>query len=104
MPAITLEEAQEREQLLARVKEAVVELKKRFSIRRVVLFGSLAHRDWYVPDSAIDLAVQGLDPRFYWKAWGLVEDIIATHPVVLIDIDTARESLKQVIERDGVEL
>jgi len=104
LPAITPEEAQERDQLLARVKEAVVELKKQFSVRRVVLFGSLAHRAWYVPDSDVDLAVEGLDPGSYWKAWGLVEDIIATHPVDLIDIKTAGESLQQTIERDGLEL
>lgn len=104
LPAITPEQAQEREQLLARVKEAVVELKKQFSVRRVMLFGSLVHRAWYVPDSDVDLAVEGLDPKLYWKAWGLVEDIIATHPVDLIDIKTAGESLRQAIERDGVEL
>ena len=102
--AITPDEAQEREQLLARVKQAVVELKKRYTIHRVVLFGSLAHRAWYVPGSDVDLAVEGLDPGSYWKAWELAEDIIATHPVVLIDIATARESLQQAIERDGVAL
>jgi len=104
LPAITPEEAQERDQLLERVKEAVVELKKQFSVRRVVLFGSLAHRAWYIPGSDVDLAVEGLDPGSYWKAWGLVEDIIATHPVDFIDIKTAGESLQQAIERDGVEL
>jgi predicted nucleotidyltransferase len=103
-PAISPEEEQEREQLLARVKEAVVEMKKQFSVHRVVLFGSLAHRAWDVPDSDVDLAVEGLDPKSYWKAWGLVEDIIASHPVNLIDIKTAGESLREAIERDGVEL
>lgn len=104
LPPVTPEETQELEQLLARVREAVVELKKRFSVSRVVLFGSLAHRAWYMPDSDVDLAVEGLDPGAYWKAWGLVEDIIATHPVDLIDIKTAGESLQHAIERDGIEL
>ncbi len=104
LPAITPKEAQEREQLLARVQEAAIELKARFSVRRVVLFGSLAHSAWFVPDSDVDLAVEGLDSGSYWKAWGLVEDIIGTHPVDLIDIETAGKSLQQVIERHGVEL
>ena len=104
LPAITPEEAQEREQLLERVKQAVVELKKQYAIHRVVLFGSLAHRAWYLPSSDVDLAVEGLDPGSYWKAWKLAEDIIATHPVVLIDIDTARESLQQAMERNGIAL
>ena len=104
LPAITPEEAQEREQLLARIREAATELKRRFSVRRVMLFGSLAHSAWFVPNSDVDLAVEGLDSGSYWKAWGLVEDIIATHPVDLIDIETAGESLQQAIERYGVEL
>ena len=104
LPAITPAEAQEREQLLARIREAVTELKRRFSVRRVMLFGSLAHSAWFVPNSDVDLAVEGLDSGSYWKAWGLVEDIIATHPVDLIDIETAGESLQQAIERYGVEL
>ncbi|MBL7164788.1 MAG: DNA polymerase, partial [Anaerolineales bacterium] len=85
-------------------KEAAVELKRRFSARRVVLFGSLAHSAWFMPDSDVDLAVEGLDSGSHWKAWGLVEDIIATHPVGLIDIQTAGESLQQATERDGIAL
>lgn len=103
-PAMTSEEAQERKQLLARIREAAVELKRRFSARRVVLFGSLAHSAWFMPDSDVDLAVEGLDSGSIWKAWGLVEDIIATHPVDLIDTQTAGESLQQAIERDGIAL
>jgi predicted nucleotidyltransferase len=104
LPEPTLEETQEREQLLARIRMAATELKRRFSVRKVVLFGSLAHSAWFVPDSDVDLAVEGLDAGSFWKAWGLVEDIIATHPVDLIDIETAGESLQQAIERYGVEL
>ena len=104
LPAITPEEAQEREQLLVRDKEAAVELKRRFSARRVVLFGSLAHSAWFMPDSDVDLAVEGLDSGSYWKAWGLAEDIIGTYPVDLIDIQTAGESLQQAIERYGIVL
>jgi predicted nucleotidyltransferase len=103
-PVITPEEAQEREQLLVRVRKAAVELKRHFSVQRVVLFGSLAHRAWFIPDSDVDLAVEGLDSANFWKAWGLVEDIIGTHPVDLIDIETAGETLRQAIKQYGVEL
>lgn len=40
----------------------------------------------------------------YWRAWRLVEDVIADHPVDLIDMDTATDSLLRAIERHGVEL
>ncbi len=40
----------------------------------------------------------------YWRAWRLVEDIIAERPVDLIDMKTATDSLRRAIERYGVEL
>ena len=40
----------------------------------------------------------------YWDAWRLVEDVIRERPVDLIEIESAGEALRQVIERYGVEL
>jgi len=79
-------------------------LKTRFSARRVVLFGSLAHAAWFMPDSDVDLAVEGLAGDDYWQAWRLVEEIIGDRPVDLIDIETVGESLQRAIQRYGVEL
>lgn len=94
----------ERERLLGRVREAAAALKARFCIERVVLFGSLAHEAWFVPDSDVDLAVEGLRASDFWRAWRLAEDIIADRPVDLIDIETATDSLRRAIDRYGVEL
>ena len=94
----------EREQLLHRVRQAAAALKARFDVRRVVLFGSLAHEAWFVSDSDVDLAVEGLRAKDYWRAWRLVEDIVADRPVDLIDMKTATDSLHRAIERQGVEL
>ena len=98
------EESLERERLLARVREAAEALKARFGVKRVVLFGSLAHAAWFVPDSDVDLAVEGLAVTDYWRAWRMVEEIIGDRPVDLIEIETASESLRRAIERYGVEL
>jgi len=89
---------------LVRVREAAEALKARFDVRRVVLFGSLAHEAWFVPDSDVDLAVEGLASDDYWRAWRLVEEIIGDRLVDLIEIETAGESLRRAIERYGVEL
>jgi tRNA nucleotidyltransferase (CCA-adding enzyme) len=67
-PGPTPAERREREQLLARIREAAAALKARFGVRRVVLFGSLAHEAWFVPDSDVDLAVEGLGGGDYWEA------------------------------------
>jgi predicted nucleotidyltransferase len=101
---LTEDERRTQEHLMRRVRQAADALKARFGVRRVVLFGSLAHEAWFVPDSDVDLAVMGLRTEDYWQAWRLVEDIIADRPVDLIDIETAVDSLRRAIERHGVEL
>ena len=103
-PEPTLAERRERERLLARIREAAAALKARFGVRRVVLFGSLAHEAWFVPDSDVDLAVEGLAGDDYWEAWRLVEEVIGDRLVDLIEIEVAGESLRRAIERYGVEL
>jgi predicted nucleotidyltransferase len=101
---LTLAERRARERLLDRIREAAVLLKARFGAQRVVLFGSLAHVAWFMPDSDVDLAVEGLAGDDYWQAWRLVEEIIGDRPVDLIEIEMVGESLKRAIQRYGVEL
>ena len=91
-------------QLMAKVVEAATMLKTRFFAKRVVLFGSLAHSQWFLPDSDVDIAVEGLDPEDYWRAWRMVEEIIEDRPVDLIDVREASETLRRAIDRYGVEL
>jgi len=92
------------EQLMVRVRAAAALLKTRFAARRVILFGSLAHAAWFTPDSDVDLAVEGLNGRDYWRGWKSVEEILENRPVDLIDLEFAGESLRRAIERHGVEL
>jgi predicted nucleotidyltransferase len=104
LPDLTVEEHRERERLLGRVRLAAAELKKRFSVRRVMLFGSLAHEAWFVADSDVDLAVEGLDGDAYWHAWRIVEEAMGDRLVDLIEVETATGSLRRAIERHGIEL
>lgn len=101
---LTESEQQERDRLLERVREAAEALRKRYMVRRVVLFGSLAHAAWYMHDSDVDLAVEGLAAKDYWQAWKLVEDIVQERQVDLIEIELVSDSLRRSIERHGVEL
>jgi predicted nucleotidyltransferase len=103
-PEITPAERRARERLLERVREAAAALKARYGARRVVLFGSLAHAAWFMPDSDVDLAVEGLAGDDYWRAWRLVEEIIGDRPVDLIEIEMVGESLRRAIRRYGMEL
>lgn len=103
-PELTRAERRARERLLERIREAAAEVKARFGARRVVLFGSLAHTAWFMPDSDVDLAVEGLVGDDYWRAWRLFEEIIGDQPVDLIEIEMAGESLRRAIQRYGIEL
>jgi len=102
--AVRPEVEEARKQLLTRVHKAAAALKSRFAVRRVVVFGSLAHAAWFIPDSDVDLAVEGLAPKDYWQAWKMVEEIISDRPVDLVEIEAVGESLRQAIERDGIDL
>jgi len=85
-------------------RQAATLLKRRFAVRRVILFGSLADGDWFFVDSDVDVAVEGLAPEDYWEAWRLVESVIKERPVDVVEIETAGESLRRMIEREGIEL
>lgn len=101
---LTPGQRQEHERLMASVREAADHIKSRFGVRKVVLFGSLAHAGWFVSDSDVDLAVEGLAHDDYWEVWRVTEEIIKDRPVDLIDMETASDSLKKAIARYGLEL
>lgn len=98
------EAVEQREALLEQVRQAARALKARFGIRRVILFGSLAHEAWFTDDSGVDLAVEGLQGADFWAAWRLAEELIAVRRVDLVDYEAASEGLRAAIDRNGVEL
>jgi predicted nucleotidyltransferase len=98
------EAVEQREALLERVREAAAQLTARFEVRRVVLFGSLAHEAWFMDDSDVDLAVEGLRAADFWAAWRLAEEVIAVRRVDLVDYEAASEGLRAAIDRHGVEM
>jgi predicted nucleotidyltransferase len=99
---LTPADAAARDDLLERVRSAAAILRTRYGAKRVILFGSLAHEAWYVADSDVDLAVEGLAGDTIWRAWRAVEEIVGDRPVDLVEVETARESLRSAIERTGV--
>ena len=100
----TASEREERESLLRRIGEAAGALKQQYGVRRVVLFGSLAHRAWFSSDTDVDLAVEGLRAKDYWQAWKIAEEIIGDRTVDIVEIERAKPSLRQSIIRSGIGL
>jgi predicted nucleotidyltransferase len=71
--------------------------------KRVILFGSLAAGP-FRKDSDIDIAVEGLSVDAYFKALGILEEILEDVNFDLVDMAEALPSVLQKIEREGVEL
>jgi predicted nucleotidyltransferase len=97
-------ELKEHEQLLVRIQKFADEIKSRYKVRRIVLFGSLAHKGWFSSDSDVDLAVEGLRGDDYWDAWRIAEETIKDKSVDLIEIESCSRSLQKAIENYGMEL
>jgi len=102
-PKLTPAQETEREIKIDLARQVARMLVAKYAANRVVLFGSLAHRDWYHDDSDIDLAAFGLG-NDYFKAWGDAERIVDGYKIDLIDIGMASDSLRKTINEEGVDL
>jgi len=103
-PELTAKQVEEREEILKRVRLAALMLKRRYFVKRVILFGSLAHESWFVSGSDIDLAVEGIESKDYWQAWRDVEEIIRDRSVDFVEMETVGDSLRMSIEKHGLEI
>ncbi len=74
-------------------------LKERFGARRVVVFGSLAHGAWFHARSDIDLAVEGIPPEDFFRAWAALDHIESPFEIDLIACEHAPERMRQAIEQ-----
>ena len=96
--------AARRERALALARAASELLKRDFGVRRLILFGSLAHGAWFHANSDIDLAVVGLAPDVFWQAWSAVDRLGPDFEINLVAVESASSRLRTEIERYGVEL
>lgn len=97
-----LRELRERAWQVAR--DAARVLRERFGAQRVILFGSLCHPDAFGTWSDIDVAVWGVPSGQFYKAVATISGISSDFQVDLVDTETARPTLRQAIEQEGIEL
>jgi predicted nucleotidyltransferase len=93
-----------REQAWQAAKRASHVLKNQFGATRVVVFGSLVQKAGFTRWSDVDVAAWGIAPEDTFQAIGIISELDTSVPVNLVDVNTARTSLIEVIERDGIEL
>lgn len=100
------EEKRRRERHLEALKAAkriALRLKREFGAQKVYLFGTCADPDRFRFTSDIDIAVSGLKPELFFKAWAAVEEGVE-FSVDLVALEDAPSALRRRIEREGVEL
>ena len=94
-----------RKQALATARRAADLLKKEYGVESVYLFGSLTKDPAVFDDrSDVDLAVQGLDEKMYFRVVSRLLDFDHNFDVDLIQMETAPESLSIKIEQEGIRL
>ena len=75
-------------------------LVREFGASRVYLFGSLVREDRFHECSDVDLAVEGIAPERFFKAWATVgscSDVL----IELVDLDEVGESMRKLILKYG---
>jgi len=85
-------------------RQAARLLQEEFGATRVVAFGSLAHGAWFGPRSDIDLAVEGIPPEAFWRAWCALDRLAPAVEIDLVAIESAPERLRDEIAQGGVPL
>lgn len=93
-----------REQAWQAAKQASQILKEAFNASRVVVFGSLVQKAGFTRWSDVDIAAWGIASEDTFHAIGVISELSTVVPVNLVDVNTARTSLLEVIIRDGIEL
>ncbi len=70
-------------------------LRTQYGAKRVIVFGSLTGETPWHSRSDIDLAVEGLAPELFWRAWAELDDLLPSGlSVDLVPLETAGPALR----------
>jgi predicted nucleotidyltransferase len=75
-------------------------LRARFAADKVIAFGSLVHPGHFSDRSDIDLAVSGIQPADFFKAWAAAAQA-SPFELDLVDLSDCCSALRDLIEREG---
>lgn len=88
----------------AAARRAAQMLKERFGATRVVVFGSLVHSGLFTPWSDVDIAAWSIRSEDTLRAMEAASGVDNEIAVNLVDVNACRSFLREVIEREGVDL
>ncbi|MGJ3247569.1 MAG: nucleotidyltransferase family protein [Elainellaceae cyanobacterium] len=79
-------------------------MKQEYGATRVMVFGSLSHRQWFSLSSDVDLAVWGLSQDDYLIAIACLQYVSPEFKVDLVAMERCRPELAKTILSEGNEL
>ena len=85
-------------------RQAAQLLRETFKADEVILFGSLAHGDWFTLSSDIDLAASGIAAEHYLSAVAQLQDLSPLFNIDLVDLNRCKPELLLSIQKEGKEL
>jgi len=85
-------------------RQAARVLRQEFGASRIVVFGSLPHRSGFNPWSDIDLAAWGIPADRFYRAVAVITGLSPDFKIDLLDLETCKPALRQIAEREGVDL
>jgi predicted nucleotidyltransferase len=95
--------AERRDEAWGVARRIAVLLQERFEADRVIAFGSLVRMDRFDDHSDIDLAVSGIPPEQFFKAWSAAA-ALSPFALDLVDLADCSPALRLVIDQEGVAL
>jgi predicted nucleotidyltransferase len=91
------------EEAWAVARQIAAILRSQFAAREVVAFGSLVHPGRFDDRSDIDLAVSGIPPAAFFRAWAAA-GASCPFELDLVDLADCSPALRDLIEGEGVPL
>ena len=79
-------------------------LKEKFSVPRVVVFGSITMPELFHTHSDIDLAAWGMNGSDYYRAVGVLQALDPEFSVDLVLFEEASPNLQRTIQSEGIDL
>jgi len=94
---------QRQEKAWEAAREVAAILRTGFAADSVIAFGSLVHPGRFSDRSDIDLAVSGIQPAMFFKAWAAA-GVSCPFGLDLVDLSDCAPALRDLIEREGMAL
>ncbi len=76
-------------------------LRKTFNAEQIIVFGSLTRKGPFDDRSDIDLAVSGIKPAHFFRAYGQAMSISTAFKLDLIDLDDCPAQMRDAILQNG---